>query len=250
MLKRIDVSRFSREVPGLGSRLRIVAISDLHPGTLSMRISELVDLINKQDADVVVFAGDIIDGYPESLLEPYFKEVQSCFAKLAVLGNHEYYRRKSVYGLYEFYTRCGFRLLVNQTIHTDGVQWVGLDDWVYGHPDVSILECDETGSRFVVWVSHSPVLFDRVVEQYGSPSLMIAGHTHGGQIALFGKTIFTPYGSGRYQKGWYTAGSHSLYVMRGIGTSRILPIRIGVKPEILVLDLLEQQQDKQQRTCK
>ena len=76
-----------------------------------------------------------------------------------------------------------------------------------------------------------------ISSDYERSSLMISGHTHGGQIALFGKALFTPNGSGQYTKGWYVRNQDMLYVMRGIGSSYRFPIRIGVKPEILVLDI-------------
>ena len=70
-----------------------------------------------------------------------------------------------------------------------------------------------------------------------SAVIVIAGHTHGGQIAPFGKAVVTPSGSGSYIHGWYQSGNTSMYVMRGIGTSGP-PIRIGARPEILVLDIV------------
>jgi predicted MPP superfamily phosphohydrolase len=66
--------------------------------------------------------------------------------------------------------------------------------------------------------------------------LVLSGHTHGGQIAPFGITLVTPRGSGSYVKGWYHQEGHSMYVMRGIGTTGV-PLRIGATPELLVLDI-------------
>ncbi len=60
---------------------------------------------------------------------------------------------------------------------------------------------------------------------------MLSGHTHGGQLSLFGFAPLRPNGSGRYVSGWYRDGAIALYVSRGLGVS-ILPVRIGVVPEI------------------
>ena len=66
-------------------------------------------------------------------------------------------------------------------------------------------------------------------------SLMLSGHTHGGQIAPAGLPIVTPPGSGRYVTGWYVEGGPPMYVSRGIGTST-LPIRLGASPELVIVD--------------
>ena len=63
------------------------------------------------------------------------------------------------------------------------------------------------------------------------PQLMLAGHTHGGQIAPFGWAPFRPPGSGRYLRGWYSDDPIALYVSRGLGTSTI-PARLGSVPEV------------------
>jgi predicted MPP superfamily phosphohydrolase len=66
---------------------------------------------------------------------------------------------------------------------------------------------------------------------------MLSGHTHGGQVAPFGRPLYRPRGSGRYVSGWYRdADRVPMYVSRGIGTS-VVPIRLGAVPEIAVFDL-------------
>jgi predicted MPP superfamily phosphohydrolase len=79
--------------------------------------------------------------------------------------------------------------------------------------------------------------FDSIAPDDRNPKIVICGHTHGGQIAPFGRALVIPNGSGRYLKGWYRRGNNSMYVMRGIGAS-FLPVRLGARPELLVLDLM------------
>lgn len=65
-------------------------------------------------------------------------------------------------------------------------------------------------------------------------TLMLSGHTHGGQIAVGGWAPLVPPGSGRYVRGWFRGdGAPPLYVSRGIGTS-VLPLRFGATPELAV----------------
>ena len=88
----------------------------------------------------------------------------------------------------------------------------------------------------MIVISHCPLSFDYITSFSDSQIITISGHTHGGQIAPFGIVFLKPPASGEYIKGWYHKHNHSLYVMRGIGTNGI-PIRIGAKPEILVLEI-------------
>ena len=74
---------------------------------------------------------------------------------------------------------------------------------------------------------HRDILLDR-------KSVMLSGHTHGGQINL-GPAYYTPIGSGDYLKGWYR--SNTLYVSRGLGTSRF-PLRLNSVPELARFELL------------
>jgi predicted MPP superfamily phosphohydrolase len=67
--------------------------------------------------------------------------------------------------------------------------------------------------------------------------MMLAGHTHSGQLAPFGHAVWRPRGSGRYVSGWYRDPNRvSMYVSRGIGTS-VVPIRLGAVPEIAGFEL-------------
>ena len=71
------------------------------------------------------------------------------------------------------------------------------------------------------------------------PAHMLSGHTHGGQVTLFGIPLFLPRGSGRYLKGWYhdqDGTLPALYVSRGLGMSG-LPIRFWAAPELSLFEL-------------
>ncbi len=233
----IDVTRHKLSFDKIKQNIRIVALADIHPRTLSFSVEELVSLVNKEDPDVFILVGDIVDRGSTERFVDNFRPIQAKKAKLAVLGNLEYDNRLNVDLLRERYADAGVTLLINEVVEIDEIKIVGLDDYVHGSPDFGILENVYLNSHPMIWLSHCPKSFDIVSSKYESPALMISGHTHGGQIAPFGQAMVTPYGSGSYKKGWYSNKKHLLYVMRGIGTSRRFPLRIGVKPEILVLDI-------------
>jgi predicted MPP superfamily phosphohydrolase len=68
-------------------------------------------------------------------------------------------------------------------------------------------------------------------------TMMLSGHTHGGQVRVLGWAPAVPKGSGRYLRGWFRdPGSVPLYVSRGIGTS-MLPFRLGARPEVAVFSI-------------
>ena len=233
----IDVTHQKISFGKIKQNFRIVALSDIHPRTLSFSVEELVSLVNKEDPDIFILAGDVVDRRSTECFVDNFSPIHAKKAKLAVLGNLEYDNRLNVDLLRKRYADAGVTLLINEVVEIDGIKIVGLDDYVHGSPDFGILENVYLNSQPMIWLSHCPKSFDIVSSKYKTPALMISGHTHGGQIAPFGKAIVTPYGSGSYKKGWYKRKKHMLYVMRGIGTSYRFPLRFGVKSEILVLDI-------------
>jgi len=79
-------------------------------------------------------------------------------------------------------------------------------------------------------------VFIDVLAEREKLAFSMAGHTHGGQIAIANKAIFTPPGSGRFVAGWYMTPWGELYVSKGVGTS-VLPMRIGARPEIAVFEM-------------
>jgi hypothetical protein len=118
---------------------------------------------------------------------------------------------------------------------------VGLDDWRAGTPDyglVATLPTAPADAVRTVVMCHCPVGFDTVSRVATRPVAVLAGHTHGGQIAPFGLALVLPDGSGRYVKGLYTSpGSHhAMYVSRGLGNSGP-PFRIGSRPELALLEI-------------
>ena len=113
----------------------------------------------------------------------------------------------------------------------------GLDDYTAGKPDLvrTLQEC--TQGEPIIMAQHSPGLFDEAPSpELGKIAYSLAGHTHGGQVAIGKHALFTPRGSGRYVAGSYQTAWGDLYVSRGIGTSMI-PLRIGARPEIVLLEL-------------
>ena len=118
---------------------------------------------------------------------------------------------------------------------TDWLQLVGIDDWDWNGTDWARAFHGVDQKHTVVLLSHQPRVLD--LAETREVSLIISGHTHGGQISLpligaparFSKHL-------KYLRGLYERGSTQLYVSRGTGLIG-LPVRLGVPPEIAILRL-------------
>lgn len=183
-----------------------------------------------------ILAGDIVDKLGNESRTEIFGRVRARCAKLAVLGNWEYAGNVDLVRLREFYMRADIRLLVNDGMVLDGLFIFGLDDYLCGSPSGSPADTTSSGLKTIVVVSHCPQSFEHFENRSETPAVFISGHTHGGQIAPFGWVLSTSCGNGRYAGGWYHRGNDAMYVMRGIGTTPGLPLRLGARPEVLLLD--------------
>ena len=233
---RIEINRYKFNCPAPVGRLRIVAVSDIHAPQFPGSDGTLVDLINSQEPDICIFAGDIIDQANNESLVREFHVIQSSLAKIAVLGNWEYLSKLNLQKLRREYHKAGIRLLINESFRIGPLSIVGVDDLVEGSLNWELIQhTPSDGGELILLVSHCPAVMDDLNPDFHF--LIISGHTHGGQIAPFGLALMTPPGSGDYVQGWYHKGNSAMYVMTGIGTTPGLPIRIGCKPEIFVLDI-------------
>jgi predicted MPP superfamily phosphohydrolase len=232
----LEITHEKIRIEGVEEKMRIVALSDLHAPCFYFPDDTLVETVNRLRPDVFILAGDIVDRYGNENLVSVFENVKSRFAKLAVYGNWEYHGGLDQAALLKSYEKAGVTVLVNDVFQLKGMTFVGLDDYLRGKPDYQLLRKTDSKISPVLAVAHCPASFDRFDAGSRSPLITLSGHTHGGQIAPFGRALITPHGSSGYVHGWYHRKNQAMYVMRGVGTS-VVPVRIGAKPEILVLDL-------------
>jgi len=226
---------------GSNRKIRIIQISDLHLHGVADRDERLAKQIRDLNADAIVFTGDIIDRAENLELLSSFLSTLGSTPRIAVLGNWEYWSKidlKRLRAIYESAPQSS--LLVNQkaTVMLKGreIEFIGLDDFTAGKPDTRLLR-PQTSSVARVVLQHSPGLYEE--SELPAPSqnqICLSGHTHGGQVTLFGRPFWTPRGSGRFVAGWYETPSCRLFVSRGVGMS-ILPIRFGARPEVAVFEI-------------
>jgi len=234
----LTVQTYSQSLWDLAKPLRIGVLSDLHAPYYLFSPTRLIAEVNKARCDLLVILGDSIDkAGNEALVRDLFQPMVASLGKFAILGNWEYWGRVDLQALRRYYQEAGCQLLINdETL----VRWgsidlriVGLDDLLGGRPDLGLLGKQKRPSLVL---SHCPGIAEEIAARMETPTFIIAGHTHGGQVAPFGVVLWLPPGSGSFVKGWYKIGQSRLYVSPGLGNS-IVPFRIGSRPTLAIVDL-------------
>jgi predicted MPP superfamily phosphohydrolase len=239
--------------------LRVVQISDLHLETIGAHEERIAASLATQRPDLIVFTGDSIDDAARlSVLGEFLDMLDRRARKLAIVGNREHSGGIDLRELERVYARRDCELLINDVaemrIEGRRVLVTGLDDLIAGTPDPAraLVGTDATPNHLLL--AHCPAQRDAIRWERVSPvataeiadgpqvdlapyraQWMLAGHTHGGQIAPFGLAPFRPRGSGRYVSGWYRDAVPAMYVSRGLGTS-VIRARHRAVPEVPVFD--------------
>ena len=235
-----------RQVPwaGIGS-LRVAHVTDLHVGwaTHPALLQQAIELTRLARPDLVVLTGDYVN---RSLR--HLEELRRLLARLprpcvATLGNHDFYSGAAA--VQRLLEQEGVAVLRNShtRLHVRGepLTVVGVDDAATGHADADRSFAGVARPAEALTPTHHPDTADAIAAHDGR--LILAGHTHGGQVVLPGLTAVTARLLGiRYLAGWYRVGECRLFVNAGIGSASIRR-RIGrtAAPEVAVLELVHQE---------
>lgn len=228
---RIEVTHSSVQAP-IATPLRIAHISDLHTFWLGPRERKLLSLLDAERPDVIVITGDTVTwGRHYERIRPLLSRLHAPLGVWLVRGNWE-----NAYPLKNeeaFYAGVGVRFLLNEARAIRPDIWiVGLDDPSSGTPDFDAAFATVPHGAYAIAAFHAPAFFDKVA---GRVPLVLAGHTHGGQVRLPLVPVFwLPRGSGRFLAGWYAERGSKMYVSRGVGTS-FLPVRFLCPPELSII---------------
>lgn len=223
--------------------LKVIQISDLHLQSLNSQLKRLAKTINEQKPDLICITGDSVDKKDNVyVLKQFLSLIDNSIKKFAILGNWEYWGGVDIEELRLTYAEHNCELLINTSrqfaINNKTVSITGIDDYVGGSADIGLAVKDFEQCDYHIILNHCPEYGDIIAEKLNGKipfDLMLSGHTHGGQINLFGFVPFKPRGSGKYLKGWYL--DKNMYVSKGIGTS-IFPARFMAKAEIAVFKVL------------
>jgi predicted MPP superfamily phosphohydrolase len=231
-----------KDLPERFEGFRIAQVSDVHHSRLVSleEVRRVVALANEAGADMVALTGDYTTDYKE-YVEPCAEalaELKAPEGVWAVLGNHDH--RTDGRLTREALRRRGIEVLTNQNTElrrgADVLQLAGVDDWGWGKADFERAMRGVDKSRPSLLLSHEPMALD-VPETHGV-SLILSGHTHGGQInlPLVGAPAAYVWEHLKYLRGSYESDGTQLYVSRGTGVIGV-PVRLGAPPEVAVIRL-------------
>jgi predicted MPP superfamily phosphohydrolase len=263
--QRVQTWRLSP--PGwTGGPLKIAVLADLHMGEpyVSLRrLERIVTRTNAIGADLTVILGDLEASHNYITRKVPMPDTAAVLARLtaplgvhAILGNHDWWRDRAAQArgggpskVAETLRAAGIPVLQNDAIKlgqgsATGAFWLaGLEDQLAiitgprqyrGLADMPATLARLTDDAPAILLAHEPDIFPDVPDRF---ALTLSGHTHGGQVRFLGWSPIVPsaYGN-RFAYGHVREGLRDLVVSGGIGCS-ILPVRLGVVPEITVVQI-------------
>lgn len=236
--ERLEVTHHRVAIgPARDTSVSMVQITDLHIQEFGRHEEKIVRAANEPRPDFMILTGDSLDHHSKlDVLGEFLSQLSPAVPKYAILGNWEYWGAVDLNALSALYARHNCELLVNRSVKLNvrgkQIRLAGFDDYVGNphHSEKALKDISPVDGELLL--AHCPHHRDIVPHR---DSLMISGHTHGGQINIAGLLAYTPKGSGVYLKGWYA--NNKLFVSRGLGTSRI-PLRLNSVPELARFELL------------
>jgi uncharacterized protein len=235
------VVQYCVELAGLQRPLRLVHLSDTHGSNWDMpqvRLGRIMDRVNGLKPDLIVITGDFHASKiwdPPMRLEDALRPLTRLKAPLGVWnvpGNHD-----DPYWIRWVMKRFGLKLLSGDLVDVGPVQIIGSDDLILGQRPVAGVWAAAARTRPdkpVIALVHEPLLWSVLPP---AVDLMLSGHTHGGQISIFGWPRLAP-DYEKVRRGLFrNAAGQQLLVSAGIGTS-VVPMRIGTRGEIVVVELV------------
>lgn len=223
-------------------KLRIVNLSDLHLGYTIQEdeLAEWVELINKENPDIVLIAGDIIDSSVKAVdREPIiaeFKKIKSTYGVYACPGNHEYIstRGEGLNRAKSFLDKAGINLLRDEVVEIDDAFYiVGRDDKTnLRRKKLKELTDSLDKQKTIIVLDHQP--YELELAEEANIDLQLSGHTHKGQIWPI--SLIT---EAMYEKdyGLLKKGNSTFYVSSGMGIWGG-KFRIGSSSEYVVIDVV------------
>jgi uncharacterized protein len=211
----------------------IIAISDIHLGNVIRkdRLAAWVKLINRQDADIIMIAGDMFDHNMNTVesqqMDIELSRLSAKYGVYAIPGNHDYYA--GIDKAMQYMKKSGIRVLRDQAVTIDNrIVVIGRDDLTNRkRKSLSLLMTSVNGKLPRIVLDHQPLSFTESREN--GVDLHISGHTHNGQIFPFSRIVSKMYELGY---GYRKIGNTHFYVSSGLGLWGA-PIRLGTQSEIV-----------------
>ncbi len=250
------------DLPRAFDGYKITQISDIHSGSFDnkKKIEYAIDLVNKQESDVILFTGDMVNNHATEMIpwKSTFAKLKAKDGKYSILGNHDYgdyvsWKNKqekieNLNSLKEIQKEIGFDLLLNESryLEKEGerIALVGVENWGAGGfkkaGDLKQAASTIQKEDFKILLSHDPSHWEhQVIHDDYHYHLTLSGHTHGMQfgIEIPGWIKWSPVKwRYKYWAGIYQELGQYINVNRGFGYLAF-PGRVGIWPEITVIEL-------------
>lgn len=241
-LKKFEFASLPSDLNGL----RILHLSDLHLGHY-IKLDDLESILagaEPYQADLILVTGDVSDNL--DLLSDALAIIAQAKPRLgcyAVLGNHEYFR--GITRVRSTFAASEVHLLVDQSVRLmvgeTSLRLGGSDDprtmrgshASFFHNSLKAVLAGPEDDKFRILMSHRPDAFPVAADR--NIDLILAGHTHGGQVGFAGRSLLEETLPDRYLWGQYFIGKSQLYTSCGAG--HWFPFRLGCPPEAPVIEL-------------
>ena len=239
----LTVERHTIRIPRLPLALdhfRIVHLSDIHHSPLTGRkqIERAVEVANSLQPDIIALTGDYISHEREyaAPCAGMLGRLKARCGVYAVLGNHDHWTDAAL--VTDLFASEGIRMLTNEGMRFEdnGASfWLaGVDDTMVGLEDLDLALAGSQADEMKLLLAHNPLVLRRAART--GVDLILAGHTHGGQVTWRSETSRSGRPRRRLLRGLGRQGETQIYVSRGLGTV-VLPIRYGCLPEVALLEL-------------
>lgn len=251
-IKNINIS--TNKINTSYNNLKIVHFSDLHYKRIitNEEVTNIINEINKSNPDLVFFSGDLIDRdtklseKKKDFIIKSLKNIDPKLGKYAVIGNHDYDIGIDI--IKEIYTKSDFILLDNEydiiyNENNDKIFLGGLSTSTYKKADIDKVMSyfnDKEDNMYKIILMHEPDYVDKIIKKYQNIDLILAGHSHNGQVRLpvIG-ALYTPSNAKKYYDEYYKINNTDLYISSGIGVSRY-NFRLFNRPSINIYKIIKE----------
>lgn len=243
----LDLPDWPKDTP----RLSVALLSDIHLGNRAMgvgRLESIVKRVNAAHPDMIVIAGDFVVGHDAvgaselaAGLEAPLSRLHAPLGVIAVLGNHDHWTAPDA--VRNALARAGIMVLANNAVRRGPAAVLGIDDSYSAHDDVKrAVDAWAAIGGVPIILTHSP---DLVGKLPGGFPLVLAGHTHCGQVVLpwYGPLLnrsprenWKPLYDPRYRCGLVRDRDRLVVVTAGLGSGSS-PIRLGAPPDWWLLSI-------------
>lgn len=240
----LSSSRISTQMNGTN----ILFFSDLDYGTYmdEERLNSLVNKINEQAPDIVLFGGDVYDyaavqsDASDKIIARAFRKIKAPYGKFAVYGDVDDQSDAMKKAVNSIYANSDFEVVNNTSVSlhkgaAPSVTLVGLDNGLNGKQDINTAYASVSRNNYVITLCHTPDSADKVPGDL--TDYFLAGHSHGGQAYWFFGALYTPAMATEYLRGKHNiANDFTLDITNGVGTTG-KDVRFLTSAEVVVYQL-------------